>query len=235
MMGKIKTEVLRIGWLICMPFVKIKYRISPCVSFLKHSFVSYDTKFEGNNAVGMGTRLRSVKLGRATYVADYCDLFNTRVGRYSCIAQRVATINGNHPLSFASVHPVFYRKGGVKGLSFTDTQKFEEFKFLDEENRVSVEIGNDVWIGADVKIMEGVTIGDGAVIASGALVTKDVPPYEIWAGIPATKKSDRFSDDIKKELLNLKWWNYPTDKLKLVSSKIDDVEQFINECKQIGD
>jgi acetyltransferase-like isoleucine patch superfamily enzyme len=36
-----------------------------------------------------------------------------------------------------------------------------------------------------------VTIGDGAVIAANSVVNKDVPPFEIWAGTPAKKISER--------------------------------------------
>jgi acetyltransferase-like isoleucine patch superfamily enzyme len=46
-------------------------------------------------------------------------------------------------------------------------------------------IEDDVWLGAKVVILPGVTIGRGAVVAAGAVVTKDVPPLEIVAGVPA--------------------------------------------------
>ena len=49
---------------------------------------------------------------------------------------------------------------------------------------------NDVWIGTGVKILPGVTIGKGSVIAAGAVVTKDVPPYTLWGGVPAKKIKD---------------------------------------------
>jgi len=34
--------------------------------------------------------------------------------------------------------------------------------------------------------MPGVRIGTGAVVAGGAVVVKDVPPYAIVGGVPAT-------------------------------------------------
>ncbi|MBD3306804.1 N-acetyltransferase [candidate division KSB3 bacterium] len=40
-------------------------------------------------------------------------------------------------------------------------------------------------IGTSATILCGVTIGRGAVVGAGAVVTKDVPPYQIWAGNPA--------------------------------------------------
>ena len=52
-------------------------------------------------------------------------------------------------------------------------------------------IGNDCLIGSRCYIMPGVTIGDGAVIQAGSLVTRNVGPYEIWAGMPAKKISHR--------------------------------------------
>jgi acetyltransferase-like isoleucine patch superfamily enzyme len=52
-------------------------------------------------------------------------------------------------------------------------------------------IGKDCWIGANATVLAGVTIGDGAVIGAGAVVNKDVPEYEVWAGVPAQKIKER--------------------------------------------
>ncbi|EJI9008802.1 TPA: hypothetical protein MYR48_004962 [Escherichia coli] len=40
--------------------------------------------------------------------------------------------------------------------------------------------------------MRGINIGTGAIIGANSVVTKNVPEYEIWAGIPAVKIKDRF-------------------------------------------
>jgi UDP-2-acetamido-3-amino-2,3-dideoxy-glucuronate N-acetyltransferase len=42
-------------------------------------------------------------------------------------------------------------------------------------------------IGANATIVCGVTIGEWAFIASGAVVTRDIPPYGMVAGVPATR------------------------------------------------
>jgi acetyltransferase-like isoleucine patch superfamily enzyme len=49
-----------------------------------------------------------------------------------------------------------------------------------------VTLGSDIWIGMGVCILPGVTLGDGCVVGAGAVVTRDVEPYVIVVGNPAT-------------------------------------------------
>ncbi len=42
-------------------------------------------------------------------------------------------------------------------------------------------VGDDVWIGERSIILSGVTIGQGAIIGAGTVVSRDVPPYAIYA------------------------------------------------------
>ncbi len=49
----------------------------------------------------------------------------------------------------------------------------------------------DVWLGVNVVVLKGVRIGRGAIVAAGAIVTKDVPSYEIWGGVPARRLGER--------------------------------------------
>lgn len=57
--------------------------------------------------------------------------------------------------------------------------------------RMTTTIGEHVLIFAHAVILPGVNIGTGAVIAAGAVVTKDVPPFEVWGGVPARKIGHR--------------------------------------------
>lgn len=74
-------------------------------------------------------------------------------------------------------------------------------------------VGNDVWFGNSTTVMPGVKIGDGAIIATNSVVTKDVDPYAIVGGNPAQMIRKRFDDDTIRFLLNLKWWDWPIEKI----------------------
>ena len=81
------------------------------------------------------------------------------------------------------------------------------------DNRGDILIGNDVWIGYEAVILSGVTIGDGAIVAARSVVTKDVPPYTIVGGVPAKPIRRRFDRETIDALLELRWWDWPAEKL----------------------
>jgi UDP-2-acetamido-3-amino-2,3-dideoxy-glucuronate N-acetyltransferase len=46
-------------------------------------------------------------------------------------------------------------------------------------------VDEGVSIGSSVTVLCGVTIGKNAVVGAGSVVTKDIPPFQVWAGNPA--------------------------------------------------
>lgn len=54
-----------------------------------------------------------------------------------------------------------------------------------KENWLKTIVQRGASIGAGSVIVCGITIGEGAKIGAGSVVTKDVPPMETWAGVPA--------------------------------------------------
>lgn len=78
----------------------------------------------------------------------------------------------------------------------------------------------------------GVHIADGAVIGAGAVVTKDVGPYDIWAGNPARFIRKRFDDEIINKLLKSKWWDYSDEKLELLGKEFIDTKRFITRINE---
>lgn len=60
-----------------------------------------------------------------------------------------------------------------------------------QPSRGGIVIADDVWIGANCVLLDGTVIGQGAVIAAGSVVRGNVEPYAIYAGVPATRRSQR--------------------------------------------
>lgn len=54
-----------------------------------------------------------------------------------------------------------------------------------------VHIEEDAFIGCNTIICNAVTIGKGSIVGAGSVVTKDIPPYQVWGGVPAKYIKDR--------------------------------------------
>jgi acetyltransferase-like isoleucine patch superfamily enzyme len=57
---------------------------------------------------------------------------------------------------------------------------------VDKKDILPVQIGNNVWIAEGSIVLKGVSIGEGSVVAARSVVVRDVKPYSIVAGNPAT-------------------------------------------------
>ncbi|WP_321283953.1 CatB-related O-acetyltransferase [uncultured Vibrio sp.] len=200
--------------------------------------VRYDlfTELEGYNVIGSYADVCSSQIGKGSYLGDYCSARHCKIGRFCSIADNVRTGMGTHPSRvFVSTHPAFFSSIGQAGFSFSAKSLFEEMPMIAEGGaRYSVVIGNDVWIGSGVRIMDGVRVGDGAIIGAGAIVSKDVGPYEIYAGVPAKKIGDRFRDEEKDFLLSFQWWGRDFDWIRSNSRQFTDITQFIRTFKDVA-
>lgn len=114
----------------------------------------------------------NVQFGRGTWVS--CDVY---FGNHILMAGRVNFVGRNdHQYNI----PTSYIWDNPRGI-----------------DKVTI-VEDDVWIGTNVTILAGVTIGRGSIIAAGALVNCDIPPCEIWGGVPAKKIKGRFFSEEEK-------------------------------------
>ena len=127
------------------------------------------------------------------------------IGKFCMIASGVSFImnGGNHLTEAISSYPF-----SVFGNGWEQAMEGKSFP-----NKGNVTVGNDVWIGHNATIMAGVTIGDGAIIATNSTVVSDVAPYSIVGGNPAKEIKKRFPEATIKRLLDLKWWDWPIEKI----------------------
>lgn len=130
------------------------------------------------------------------------------IGKFCSLACGVRFLfnSANHRMSSLSTYPfpLFYEEWELDVKEVARSW----------DNKGDIIVGNDVWIGYEAVIMAGVTIGDGAIIGTRSLVTKDVAPYTIVGGIPAKPIRKRFSEQIISKLIELKWWDWPKEKIK---------------------
>lgn len=120
------------------------------------------------------------------------------IGKFSSIAAEPRFImnGGNHPTDWLTTFPF-----PIFGHGWEVAQP------PSWPNRGDTVVGNDVWIGYGVTVMPGVTIGDGAIVATKSVVTRDVPPYAIVGGNPASVIRYRFDEATIAKLLEIRWWD----------------------------
>jgi acetyltransferase-like isoleucine patch superfamily enzyme len=111
--------------------------------------------FKDNNYINIGDR---------TFIGRCCEFHTTDkiiIGRDCLIASQNIFVGVGHEYSRDSLI-------NLQGNSSGD-----------------IVLEDDVWIGTGSKILLGVVIGQGSIVGAGSVVNKSIPPYEIWAGVPA--------------------------------------------------
>ena len=122
---------------------------------------SPDNYFEPNVYFGNGEK---VTIGAHSHINENVFIQGAKIGSFVMIAPNVAILSKSHQFSRTDMPMI------LQGES---------------QEHIPI-IENDVWIGRNAIIMPGVHIGIGSIIAAGAVVTKNVAPYSIVGGVPAS-------------------------------------------------
>lgn len=80
---------------------------------------------------------------------------------------------------------------GAKFIDHNHGTAANEVMRIQQGDEAPITIEPDVWVGVNAVILKGITLRQGCIVGAGAIVTKSVPRYEIWAGIPARKIGSR--------------------------------------------
>jgi len=156
-------------WLMILRFVGF----IPLHFIRKFFYILSGINMPWNSTIHIGANFfkpSNITIGNDTIIGDHCFLDGRaplKIGNHVGIASQVLIYNDEHDINSPDY-----------GNSFGP-----------------VEIGDYVFIGPRAIILPNIKIGKGAVVAAGAIVTKDIPDFEIWGGVPAKKISDRKIDN----------------------------------------
>lgn len=129
-----------------------------------------------------------------SYIGPNCQIGpKVKIGKYTMLANNVSIVGGDHLFSDPTIPIIFSGRPKLKETI----------------------LGEDVWIGAFTIVMAGVKIGNGAIVGAGSVVTKNIPSYSIYAGVPAKFIKMRFDENeikihkqmLQKETVNIDFCN----------------------------
>lgn len=160
----------------------LRYLFNILRSWILFHFFYPWVKYKGFVRVMNGTTFAQnmdVRIGSNVQFGDYCNVAcNVHFGSNILVAGKVSFVGRqDHTFSIPG-RTIWSSKRGDNGTTI---------------------IEDDVWICTGSIIISGVTIGSGSIVAAGSVVTKDIPPCEIWGGIPAKKLRNRFATESDKE------------------------------------
>lgn len=199
--------------------MKLSYYLAKLIKKLNISAIK-QSDIHKTAKICSGSHLVDSTINRYTYIGNYCTVINTKIGSFTSIADNCIIGGAAHPLDWVSTSPVFHSGKNVLRTNFSN------HNFVSTKQTI---IGNDVWIGNNALIKSGITIHNGAVIGMGSVVTKNVGPYEIWAGNPAKFIRKRFNQNTIDVLEQYEWWDLDETKLNSIAKNFNNIETFLLE------
>jgi phosphonate metabolism protein (transferase hexapeptide repeat family) len=198
-------------------------RLSESKPFLHPECNVSNCSFGRYTEIGHGTRLQNTDLGSYSYTDRYADVANTRIRKFANIAAFFRIGPTAHPMELASMHHMLYRSDDY----WSDTSRWVEFFRKQCVARNHVRSLYLDWIASTNHARSN--YWDWRCSCRGAVVTKDVAPYMIVAGIPATPIRERFSAGIANRMQALSWWNWVHNILRdaLFDFRALQAEEFI--------
>lgn len=122
-----------------------------------------------------------IEIGSGTSIQDRCIIVgDVRVGRYCLFSLNVLISSGRH---YYDLYPSWLIKD-QDDLVANNTG-------LNSAHSRPVVVEDDCWLGINSVVMPGITIGKGSVVGANSVVTRDVAPYSVVAGAPATEIKKR--------------------------------------------
>jgi len=177
---KIRSLIKKLLQKFISLFVRLKcYLLEDGITFGKNVIL-------GKNVIIKTTDGGSIVIGDNVSIESNCYIYaqsgeivigqNVFIGVGSQITAKQSIKIGNDTL-IAAYSIIRDANHGIKKSTSINTQP-HDIK--------AISIEDDVWLGAHSVITAGSIIGQGAVVGANAVVTKDIEPFTVVGGVPAT-------------------------------------------------
>lgn len=197
---------------------RFEYYISKLIK-KAHFKAIRNSQIDKTAGICAGTLIVDSTMGKYSDIGYDCVVINANIGNFCSFGSNIKIGGSSHPIHWGSSSTVF--------CEYEDHIK-RKFARHPYNPTINTNIGSDVWIADNAMIKAGVSIGNGAVIGMGSVVTKDVGPYEVWAGNPARCIRKRFDDKTIAKLEQIKWWNLNDSEIEEAGKYINDIDAFLN-------
>lgn len=130
----------------------------------------------------------SISIGAGSRIDDFCRIEGGErldIGRWVHISSFVSIFGGGTCL----IGDLACVTGGARVITGSDqpdaamsTSAPAQWRHVETATTVLDHLS---FVASSSTVLPGVSLGVGAVLAAGAVATRDIPPWEIWSGVPA--------------------------------------------------
>lgn len=134
-------------------------------------------KIVAENAIKIGYIPHSV------VAPDFIAREDVKIGKGAIILWKCGFSIGQYIGEHAHIHI---------GVMVGHKATFGDYSTLSPSTTVmgGVSVGEGCYVGGNTTILQFKDLGDWSIIGAGAVVTKNVPKYQMWVGVPAKKIKD---------------------------------------------
>ena len=135
-------------------------------------------------------KIKMGPMGKDSEIRPYCNIIGTKnitIGDNVIIPHgaTLGSLPGNKNSKIIIENDVLLGPN-VSIYSSTHNYNNPEKAIKDQGYNVGITtIKSGCWIGVNSVILVGVTVGKNSVVAANSVVTKDVPDYTVFGGVPA--------------------------------------------------
>lgn len=152
--------------------------IRPSITIGENSMVACNFIFESSRGI--------IKIGQRTYIGGGTNL----ISRSSIEIGNDVTIGWGCYIYDHNSHSLLWQERcndiKIQNDNFINGRDMVWNKNWDVVTSKPIKICDKAWIGFEAVVLKGVTVGEGAIVGARAVVTKDVEPWTVVAGNPAT-------------------------------------------------